>query len=101
MLTDQTATATALKGGVPLSDMIQMLRRELEKAQASSTASAIRFETEKVELELEVAVTNTAKGEAGVEFWVIKAGGELERSGVTTHTFRITLIPIIASTGER
>ena len=35
----------------------------------------------------------------GVQFWVLKAGGGAERSGVTTHTFRLTLVPVSAETG--
>ena len=95
------AETTDMEGGVPLAEMIQVLRGELERAQAGSTGSSIRFETERVELELQVAVSDTSKGKAGIQFWVVKAGGELERSGTTTHTFRLTLFPVSGVTKER
>ena len=81
-------------GGIPLAEMIQTLRRELETARQRTKGEEIVFQMEKVELELEVALTRTKKAEGGVEFWVVKAGGEIEKSGATTHTFKITLTPM-------
>jgi hypothetical protein len=82
------------KDGLQLADLIQVLRSELERAQAQSENAEILFQTEKVELELKVAVTGTIKGEGGVKFWVINAGGGLESSSATTHTFKLTLTPV-------
>jgi hypothetical protein len=76
---------------VPLAEMIQTLRRELMRAQAEATGEKIRFELEKVELELNVVVTRTGKGHAGVEFWVVSAGGEYEKKGEMSHTIKLTL----------
>jgi hypothetical protein len=84
-----------------LAEMIQVLRSELEKAQTQSEGAGIVFRTEKVELELKVAVTGTIKGEGGVKFWVINAGGGLEKSNAATHTFKLTLTPLDPETGER
>jgi hypothetical protein len=84
-----------------LSDMIQMLRGELEKSQTQSKSAGIVFRTEKVELELKVAVEGTITGKGGVKFWVINAGGGLEKSNATTHTFKLTLTPLDPETGER
>ncbi|MFX0200617.1 MAG: trypco2 family protein [Candidatus Hodarchaeota archaeon] len=86
---------------VPLAEMIQTLRTELQRAQAGSTDAEILFKTEKVELELQVAVSRKTKGEGGVEFWVVKAGGEHERTGATTHTFRLSLTPVTRGTDRR
>ena len=93
--------SNADSGDVQLADMIHMLRHELQRAQEKShkEGEAILFETEKVELELKVALTRTAKGDAGVKFWVVNAGGGLEQSGATTHTFKLTLKPV--SRGNR
>ena len=80
--------------GIQLSDMIQVLRSELEHAQTQSKHSEITFQTEKVELELKVSVTGTVKGEGGVQFWVVKAGAGLQESEATTHTFKLTFKPV-------
>lgn len=84
-----------------LAEMIQVLRSELEKAQTQSEGAGIVFRTEKVELELKVAVTGTINGKGGVKFWVINAGGGLEKSNAATHTFKLTLTPHHPETGER
>ena len=84
-----------------LAEMIQVLRSELEKAQTLSEGAGIVFRTDKVELELKVAVEGTIKGEGGVKFWVINAGGALEKSNAATHTFKLTLTPLDPETGER
>ena len=86
---------------IPLAEMVQALRRELEAAQKESPEASIRFETEKVELELKMAVSKTAKGSGGIKFWVVNAGGELEKQGVSTHTFRLTLVPKQGQSRER
>ena len=80
--------------GLQLADMIQVLRSELERAQAQSESAGILFQTEMVELELKVAVTGTVTGKGGVKFWVINVGGGLENSNATTHTFKLTLKPV-------
>lgn len=74
---------------IPLAEMIQELRKELVRAQTRD--EKIRFELEKVELELKVVVSNTSKGNAGVEFWVLSAGGDYEKKGETSHTIKLTL----------
>ncbi len=84
-----------------LAEMIKALRSELEKAQTQSDGAGIVFRTEKVELELKVAVEGTIKGESGVKFWVINAGGALEKSNAATHTFKLTLTPLDPKTGKR
>ena len=88
-------------GDIQLAEMIQTLRSELEKAQAASKGAEIKFKTEKVELELQVAISRKTTGEGGVEFWVVKAGAEHERSTATTHSFKLSLVPVNAITGKR
>ncbi len=78
---------------IPLSEMIQTLREELEAAQKESTKSNLKFETESVELELSVEVSKTASGKGGVKFWVIEAGGEYESQKSSTHKFKVVLKP--------
>lgn len=76
---------------IPLAEMVKKLRQELELAQVQSKDENIQFELEKVELELKVVVSSTGKGQAGVEFWVVSAGGDYEKKGETSHTIKLTL----------
>lgn len=85
---------------IELAEMINTLRSELERAQKNSSGSGIVFETEKVDLELQVEVetANTAGG--GVKFWVASLQGDLKQSRATSHTFKITLKPILSATKQ-
>lgn len=86
---------------IPLAELIQALRRELNTARSGATDQDLKFEVEKVDVELQVVVTRDATVKAGVEFWVVKAGGELTRTGKATHTFKLTLNPISTDPGGR
>ncbi len=89
MSDDETGSST----GVPLAEMIQTLRRELDEARADGAGSHITFDIEKIELELKVAVSRKKKGDAGIAFWVINMGGGAEAGLDTAHTFKLTLLP--------
>lgn len=80
--------------GVPLSDMIETLRGELQRSMDLGHGKPVAFEIDKVELELKVAVSKKGKGEAGVAFWVVKAGASLEGQQDTVHTFKLSLKPV-------
>lgn len=85
--------------GVGLAEMIMTVRSELLRAQTDPRFSALPFTTGPVELELTLAVTKTKSGKGGVRVWVVEAGGDLARSGATTHSFKVTLTPTDPVTG--
>lgn len=86
---------------ISLAEMIESLRHELQSSVESGKGQAVAFDVEKVELEIKVAVTRKAKGEGGVAFWVVKAGANLEARRDTTHTFKLTLAPVVSASGAR
>jgi hypothetical protein len=86
---------------IPLADMIQALRRELNAARSGAIGEDLKFEVEKVDIELQVAVTRDANVKTGVKFWVVNAEGELARSRNTTHTFKLALNPVSTVSGGR
>ncbi len=79
--------------GVPLSDMLETLRAQLQRSLERGRGQPVMLAVDKVELELKVSVSRRGKAEAGVQFWVVKAGatGELQRDDV--HTFKLSLTP--------
>jgi hypothetical protein len=85
---------------IPLSEMIETLRGELQKSQERGAGQAIAFQIDKVELQLKVAVSRKIKGEGGIAFWVIKAGASAEGAHDVTHEFKLTLTPVSES-GDR
>lgn len=90
--------------GLGLADMVAALRAELEDAQRRARGEALRFGIADVEVEATVQITRNAAGRAGVQFWVVQAGGELARGNATTHRIKLSLkVPdttLIADEGE-
>ncbi|GAA2651917.1 MULTISPECIES: trypco2 family protein [Streptomyces] len=74
-----------------LADMVSGLRRELEVAQQRALAEELKFSVEDVEIEASVQVTKSGGGKAGVQFWVVQAGGEFARSNASTHRIKLNL----------
>lgn len=84
---------TEFGGDLKLSEMIEALRVELAAAADAGKDHPLRFEVGPIELEVEIAVTKSTAGNASVEFWVVKAGAERERSDAVTHRIKVTLKP--------
>ena len=87
-------------GGVPLSDMIETLRTELQRSMVRGAGQKLAFSIEKVDLELKVAVSQQGKGGASIAFWVVKAEAGVEGQIDFAHTFRLTLKPVSGTTGD-
>lgn len=86
---------------IPLADMIESLRNELESAQRKGAGRAVAFGVEKVDLELKVVVSRKLKGGGGIKFWVVSAEGSGEHSSEVTHSIKMTLSPLDADTRAR
>jgi hypothetical protein len=84
---------------VPLGEMIETLRKELQVAQARGVGQAVAFEINTVELELQIVVSRRKTGDGKIAFWVLSVGGGLEHAGETTHKFKLSLSPV--SSGKR
>ena len=80
--------------GIPLAKTLQTLRRELLLAQQQSAGEGILFKMDKVEVEFQVVVSSKTTGGADIKFYVVNAGGGVERSGGTTHTIKLTITPV-------
>jgi hypothetical protein len=84
-------------GGIPLAQMIQELRRELQASERASAHEGLRFKVEGVELELQVGVSREAEGEGGIKFWVVNLGGRYKQGREDVHTFKLKLLPVSGS----
>jgi hypothetical protein len=78
---------------IPLSEMIEALRRELQAAQDDGAGQSLKFNASKVEMELKIALSRKPK-DSKIIFGVINADGDLERKATMVHTFKITLTPL-------
>ena len=74
-----------------LADMLGGLRRELEDAQRRAAGEQLRFGVADVEVEATVQITRNATGRAGIQFWVVQAGGDYARGNATTHRIKLNL----------
>jgi hypothetical protein len=86
---------------IPLGEMIETLRQELQSAQAQGSGQPIAFEIDKVELELQMVVSRKKSGDGKIAFWVLSVGGGVENRGETTHTIKLSLSPVSSRTGGR
>lgn len=87
-------TSGDVAGTVPLVDAIEALRNSLEQAVAAGAGRGLRFEAAPIELTLQVTATAGAKGQAGIKWWLVTAGGEVNRERVTTQTVKLSLMPV-------
>ena len=86
---------------VGLAEMIEALRLELELARTQGKGRAIGIGVERAELELKVQLGRSSKVGGGIKFWVVTAEGSAERSDETTHSFKLTLLPVDAATRQQ
>ena len=86
---------------IPLGEMIETLRQELQLAQTRGMGQPIAFEIGSVELELQMVVSRKKSGDGKIAFWVLSVGGGLENRGETTHKIKLSLTPIASATDGR
>lgn len=86
--------------GIPLSEVISELRRELLEARHDGDDHQIRFRVEEASVELEVAVTKEFAGGGGVKFWVYNAEAKGSLGSERTQRICLKLKPVDAKTGE-
>src|SRR5579859_1136058 len=88
------------KGSIPLSEMVQSLRAEVQDSIAQSKDQPLRFSVEKIELELNVEVTRDVGGQGKIQFWVLSGGASASQKSASKQTFRLTLLPVSADGGK-
>jgi hypothetical protein len=79
---------------IPLAEMVESLRNELAKSRERARGEPLQFSVERIELELNVEVSRDMKGDGKIVFGVFSVGASASKSSSSTHTFRLTLIPV-------
>jgi len=89
---------------VPLAELIQTLRQELEQAMGEGVGKDLRFELVDIDLELTVTVARRTAKKGGIAIKVITLGAERGAELGSTHTIRLKLHPnediLIANSGQ-
>jgi len=75
--------------GIPLADLVNAVRRELETAAIAARDQQLQFEVQDLQLEVDVATTGTREAEGGLKIWVLTIGAKGSRENAATH--RVTL----------
>lgn len=84
--------------GLPLSEALASLRRELKQAIDNAQTEDLRFKVDSVEVELQVVATASGGASAGVNIWhVIQVGGHVDNESAATHRVKLSLSPVLAS----
>jgi Trypsin-co-occurring domain 2 len=80
---------TQPEGSIPLADLIDAVRGQLEAAARNGNGRDLQFEVQEVNLEVDVTTTGTREGQAGVQVWVLTLGAKGSKSNAATH--KVTL----------
>jgi hypothetical protein len=80
---------TQPEGSIPLADLIDAVRGELEESASRALNQDLQFEVQEVNLEVEVVTTGTREGQGGLQIWVLTLGAKGSKSNAATH--KITL----------
>jgi hypothetical protein len=84
------------QSGVPLADLVDAVRGELEMAAVNARGKKLQFEVQEVQLEVEVATTGTREGQGGLKIWVVTAGGKASKTDAATHKVTLTMSAVTA-----
>ena len=79
---------------IPLSDLIDAVRGELEKAAKQAEGRDLLFEVNDVELDLEIATTGTKEAGGGLKVWVVSIGGKGSKSSASAREVECSLAAV-------
>jgi hypothetical protein len=77
--------------GIPLADLIDAIRAELETAAVNARDQELQFEVEGVQLEVEVTTTGTREAEGGLKVWVLTIGASGSRANTASQKVTLNL----------
>lgn len=77
--------------GIPLADLIDAIRAELETAAITARNRSLQFEVKDVQLEVEVITTGTRQAEGGLKVWALTVGASGSRGHTATQKVTLTL----------
>lgn len=74
-----------------LADALTALRGQIAEAQMRASGSAVKLSVEEVTVEFGLELQRSAKGDGGLRFGVVSAGGSGERTQRATHKVSLRL----------
>jgi hypothetical protein len=72
-------------GAIPLADLVDAIRGELETAALNARGQKLQFEVQEVQLEVDVTTTGTREAKGGLQVWVLTVGAKGSKSNAASH----------------
>jgi hypothetical protein len=79
------------ESGIPLADLVDAIRAELETAAINARGQQLQFEVQDVQLEVEVATTGSREAHGGLKVWVLTVGAKGSKTNAATHKVTLNL----------
>ncbi|HLK79217.1 MAG TPA: trypco2 family protein [Streptosporangiaceae bacterium] len=77
--------------GIPLADLIDAIRAELQKAAEHARDQQLQFEVQDMTLEVEVTTTGTREAKGGLKVWVLTIGAGGSRANKDAQKVTLNL----------
>lgn len=91
---------TQPEGAIPLADLVDAIRAELEVAAINARDQQLQFEVHDIQLEVEVTTTGTRGAEGGVKIWVLTLGAKGSKANAASQKVTLNL-SAVTSDGSR
>jgi len=80
--------------GIPLADLVDAVRAELEAAAINARDCQLQFEVQDIQLEVAVTTTGSREGEGGIKVWVLNIGAKATKGASDAHKVTMRLTPV-------
>jgi hypothetical protein len=77
--------------GIPLADLVDAIRGELETAALNARDQQLQFEVKDIQLEVEITTTGTREGGGGLKIYVLTLGGKASKSNASSQKVTLNL----------
>lgn len=82
--------------GIPLADLVDAIRRELQTAAFDARDQELQFEVQDVQLEVEITTTGTREGGGGLKVYVLTLGAKGSKSNASSQKVTLNLSAVTA-----
>jgi Trypsin-co-occurring domain 2 len=82
--------------GIPLADLVDAIRGELETAALNARDQQLQFEVKDVQLEVEITTTGMREGGGGLKIYVLTLGAKGSKSNASSQKVTLNLSAVTA-----
>lgn len=82
--------------GIPLADLIDAIRAELQTAAVKARDQELQFEVQDIALEVELTTTGTREAKGGLKVWVLTVGAGGSKANTSAQKVTLNLSAVTA-----